>query len=49
MAGRRQSMRVAGVDQPFSHSERIEQRHFIGIGKPIELDDFITVVERVVA
>ena len=49
LAGRRQSMRVAGVDQPFSQSERIEQRHFIGIGKPIELDDFIAVVEGVVA
>jgi CheY-like chemotaxis protein len=31
------------------HAYEIEQRHLIGIGKPIELDDFIAVIEKVVA
>jgi CheY-like chemotaxis protein len=35
----------ASLDQ---HAYEIEQRHLIGIGKPIELDDFIAVIERVI-
>ena len=31
------------------HAYEIEPRHLIGIGKPIELDTFIAVIERVVA
>jgi hypothetical protein len=31
------------------HAFEIEQRHLIGIGKPIELDDFSAVIEKVVA
>jgi CheY-like chemotaxis protein len=36
----------ASLDQ---HAYEIEQRHLIGIGKPIELDIFIAMIERVVA
>jgi CheY-like chemotaxis protein len=36
----------ASLDQ---HAYEIEQRHLIGVRKPIELDDFIAVIERVVA
>ena len=35
----------ASLDQ---HAYEIEQRHLIGIGKPIELDIFIAMIERVI-
>jgi CheY-like chemotaxis protein len=33
----------------YQHAYEIEQRHLIGIEKPIELDIFIAMIERVVA
>jgi CheY-like chemotaxis protein len=33
----------------YQHAYEIEQRHLIGIEKPIELDNFIAIIERVVA
>jgi CheY-like chemotaxis protein len=36
----------ASLDQ---HADEVEQRHLMGLKKPIELDDFIAAIERVLA